>query len=39
VGDPLRNGISFTHLAVLVAIAVVATAIAPWLFSRRDVAT
>jgi ABC-2 type transport system permease protein len=39
VGDPLRNGISFTHMAVLVAIAVVATAIAPWLFSRRDVAT
>lgn len=39
VGDPLRNGISFTHLAVLVAIAVVATALAPWFFSRRDVAT
>ena len=39
VGDPLRNGVSFTHLAVLVAIAVVATALAPWFFSRRDVAT
>jgi ABC-2 type transport system permease protein len=39
VGDPLRNGISFRHMAVLVAIAVVATALAPWLFSRRDVAT
>ena len=39
VGDPLRNGVSFTHMAVLVAIAVVATALAPWLFSRRDVAT
>ena len=39
VGDPLREGISFTHMAVLVAIAVVATALAPWFFSRRDVAT
>jgi len=39
VGDPLRNGVSFTHMAVLVAIAVVATALAPWFFSRRDVAT
>jgi ABC-2 type transport system permease protein len=39
VGDPLRNGVSFTHLAVLVAIAVVAMALAPWFFSRRDVAT
>ena len=39
VGDPLRNGPSFTHLAVLVAIAVVSTALAPWFFSRRDVAT
>ena len=39
VGDPLRNGVSVTHMAVLVAIAVAATAIAPWLFSRRDVAT
>ena len=38
-GDPLRNGVSFGHLSVLVAIAVVATALAPWLFSRRDVAT
>jgi hypothetical protein len=28
-----------SHLAVLVAIAVVATALAPWLFSRRDLAT
>jgi ABC-2 type transport system permease protein len=39
VGDPLRNGISFTHLGILVAIAVVATALAPWFFGRRDVAT
>jgi ABC-2 type transport system permease protein len=39
VGDPLRNGLSFTHLAILVAIAVVAIALAPYLFSRRDVAT
>ena len=39
VGDPLRNGVSLTHLAVLVAIAVVATGLAPWFFSRRDVAT
>ena len=38
VGDPLRNGPS-VHLGVLVAIAVVATALAPWFFSRRDVAT
>jgi ABC-2 type transport system permease protein len=39
VGDPLRNGASFVHMGVLVAIAVVATAFAPWFFSRRDVAT
>jgi len=39
VGDPLREGISFAHMAVLVAIAVVATALAPWFFARRDVAT
>jgi hypothetical protein len=39
VGDPLREGVSFTHTAVLVAITVVATALAPWFFSRRDVAT
>jgi ABC-2 type transport system permease protein len=38
-GDPLRNGASFVHMGVLVAIAVVATALAPWFFSRRDVAT
>ena len=31
--------VSFTHKGVLVAIAVVATALAPWFFSRRDVAT
>src|SRR5262245_10048010 len=39
VGDPLRNGVSLTHMAPLVGIAVVATALAPWFFSRRDVAT
>jgi ABC-2 type transport system permease protein len=39
VGDPLRQGVSFVHMAVLVAIAAVATALAPWFFSRRDVAT
>jgi ABC-2 type transport system permease protein len=39
VGDPLRQGVSLVHVAVLVAIAVVATALAPWFFSRRDVAT
>ena len=39
VGDPLRNGVSFTHLGVLIAVAVAATALAPWFFSRRDVAT
>jgi beta-exotoxin I transport system permease protein len=39
VGDPLRHGVSLTHLAVLIAIAVVATALAPYFFSRRDVAT
>jgi ABC-2 type transport system permease protein len=38
-GDPLRHGLSWSHLAVLVAIAVVATTLAPVLFSRRDVAT
>jgi ABC-2 type transport system permease protein len=38
-GDPLRHGISLSHLAVLVAIAVVAAALAPRLFSRRDLAT
>jgi ABC-2 type transport system permease protein len=38
-GDPLRNGVSLSHLAVLVAIAAVATALAPVAFSRRDVAT
>jgi ABC-2 type transport system permease protein len=39
VGDPLRQGVSFVHMGVLVGIAVVATALAPWFFSRRDVAT
>jgi hypothetical protein len=34
----LREGLSFMHMAML-AIAVVATALAPWFFSRRDVAT
>ena len=38
-GDPLRNGLSIEHAAVLLAIAAVATALAPVLFSRRDVAT
>jgi len=38
-GDPLRHGLSWSHLAVLVAIAVVATALAPVVFSRRDVST
>ena len=38
-GDPLRHGLSMEHAAVLVAIAAVATALAPVLFSRRDVAT
>jgi ABC-2 type transport system permease protein len=38
-GDPLRHGISVGHLAVLFAIAVVATALAPVLFGRRDLAT
>jgi hypothetical protein len=31
--------VSLTHLAVLIAIAVVATVLAPYFFSRRDVAT
>jgi len=39
VSDPLRHGLSLTHIAVLVAIGGVATALAPYLFSRRDVAT
>ena len=38
-GDPLRRGVSLSHLAVLVGIAIVATALAPLLFSRRDVST
>jgi ABC-2 type transport system permease protein len=38
-GDPLRHGIAFGHLAVLVAIAVFAIGLAPVLFSRRDLAT
>lgn len=38
-GDPLRRGISVSHLAVLAGIAVGATALAPVLFSRRDVST
>jgi beta-exotoxin I transport system permease protein len=39
VSDPLRSGLSPTHVGILVAIAVVATALAPYFFSRRDVAT
>jgi ABC-2 type transport system permease protein len=39
VNDPLRQGLSPIHVGVLVAIAVVATALAPYFFSRRDVAT
>jgi ABC-2 type transport system permease protein len=38
-GDPLRQGVSVAHLAVLIGIAVAATALAPVLFSRRDVST
>lgn len=38
-GDPLRHGLAPGHLAVLLAIAVAATALAPWLFSRRDLST
>jgi ABC-2 type transport system permease protein len=38
-GDPLRRGVSVSHLSVLVGIAVVATALAPAFFSRRDVST
>jgi ABC-2 type transport system permease protein len=38
-GDPLRHGLSLSHLAVLVAIGVGAAALAPWLFARRDLAT
>jgi ABC-2 type transport system permease protein len=38
-GDPLRHGLSLGHLAVLAAIAVAATALAPWFFGRRDLAT
>jgi ABC-2 type transport system permease protein len=39
VSDPLRHGLSLTHVGVPLAIAVVATALAPYFFSRRDVAT
>src|SRR5512133_1560706 len=35
-GDPLRHGLSPSHVAVLVVIAVIATALAPVAFSRRD---
>jgi ABC-2 type transport system permease protein len=38
-GDPLRHGLSLGHVAVLAAIAVVAAAVAPWAFTRRDVST
>ena len=38
-GDPLRQGLSPAHLGALVAVAVGATALAPYFFSRRDVAT
>lgn len=36
-GDPLRNGLSFGHTAVLVVIAVAAALLAPVFFRRRDV--
>ena len=39
VGDPLRHGVSVSHMAVLVVIAIIATALAPLFFSRRDVST
>ena len=39
VGDPLRRGVSVSHMAVLVGIAIIATALAPLFFSRRDVST
>jgi ABC-2 type transport system permease protein len=38
-GDPLRRGVSLSHLAVLVGIAIVATTLAPLVFARRDVST
>jgi ABC-2 type transport system permease protein len=35
-GDPLRHGLDWWHLLVLVAIAIGATLVAPLVFSRRD---
>jgi beta-exotoxin I transport system permease protein len=35
-GDPLRHGLAIEHALLLAAIAVTATAIAPFLFRRRD---
>ncbi len=39
VGDPLRNGLPAAHLVVLAGIAIAAGALAPYAFSRRDIAT
>lgn len=36
--DPLANGPNFVHLAVLAALAVVASAAAVWFYDRRDIA-
>jgi ABC-2 type transport system permease protein len=38
-GDPLRHGLAWSHVLVLVAITAVATALAPGAFSRRDVSS
>jgi ABC-2 type transport system permease protein len=38
-GDPLRDGLAFGHTAFLVGLGAVASALAPILFDRRDLAT
>ncbi len=38
-GDPLRHGLAVGHLAVLLAVTLVAGAAAPLLFERRDLRT
>jgi ABC-2 type transport system permease protein len=35
--DPLRSGLDGPHVAVLVLVAVVASAVSPFLFERRDI--
>ncbi len=38
-GDPLRSGLDYRHLGVLLVVTAVVAAIAPFAFDRRDVST